>query len=136
VSAHLAWQANIERSFGVELPFPLIADLDQRVSRLYGMIPPNAPSTVTVRTVFFIDDKGIVRALIYYPLSLGRNMDEIIRVVDALQFNQQEGLATPVNWVPGQPAVVPAPTTVEGMRQRLKESGDPNQKEWYYKLRP
>jgi peroxiredoxin (alkyl hydroperoxide reductase subunit C) len=135
VSAHLAWLANIEENFGVRIPFPIIGDLDQKVSRLYGMIPPNAPSTVTVRTVFFIDDKGIVRALIYYPLFLGRNMDEILRVVDGLQFNAREGLALPADWRPGQPAIIPAPATVEGLRQRLAEKNDPNQKTWYYKTK-
>lgn len=135
VSSHLAWQASIEQAFGVKVPFPIIADLGQHVARLYGMIPPSAESTVTVRAVFFIDDQGIVRALIYYPLSLGRNMDEILRVVDALQFNQREGLATPANWTPGEPAVIPAPTTVEGMRERETSSDDPYQKTWYLKLR-
>jgi peroxiredoxin (alkyl hydroperoxide reductase subunit C) len=135
VSSHLAWQASIERAFGVTIPFPIIADLSQQVARTYGMIPPTAESTVTVRTVFFIDDKGIVRALIYYPLSLGRSMDEILRVVDALQFNQREGLSTPANWMPGNPAVVPAPTTVEGLRERERDADDPNQKTWYLKLR-
>jgi peroxiredoxin (alkyl hydroperoxide reductase subunit C) len=135
VSAHLAWLASIEQNFGVQIPFPIIADVDQKVSHLYGMVPPNAATTAAVRSVFFIDDQGIVRALIYYPLSLGRNMDEILRVVDALQFNAREGLATPANWMPGKLAVIPAPTTVEGMRQRLREQDDPNQTTWYYKTK-
>jgi peroxiredoxin (alkyl hydroperoxide reductase subunit C) len=132
VYSHLAWQANIEQNFGIQIPFPVIADLDQKVSRLYGMVPPNATATTTVRTVFFIDDQGVVRALIYYPLSLGRNISEILRVVDALQFNAKEALATPADWTPGQPAVIPAPTTATGMRERL-ETPNQNQKAWYYK---
>ncbi|MGC8489177.1 MAG: peroxiredoxin, partial [Clostridia bacterium] len=134
VQSHIAWTRDMAQ-LGTPIPFPIIADLSQQVARTYGMIPPTAESTVTVRTVFFIDDKGIVRALIYYPLSLGRSMDEILRVVDALQFNQREGLSTPANWMPGNPAVVPAPTTVEGLRERERDADDPNQKTWYLKLR-
>lgn len=134
VYSHLAWQASIEQNFGIKIPFPVIADLDQRVSRLYGMIHPGAASTATVRTVFFIDDKGIVRAMIYYPLSLGRNIDEIVRVVDGLQKNAREGLATPADWRPGEPAVIPAPVTVQGLRERLEQQGSPGQTTWYYKV--
>jgi peroxiredoxin (alkyl hydroperoxide reductase subunit C) len=79
--------------------------------------------------------KGIVRALIYYPLFLGRNMDDIRRVVDGLQLNAREGLALPADWRPGQPAIIPAPATVEGLRQRLRKKDDPKQKTWYYKTK-
>lgn len=132
IYSHLAWQQNIEETFGIKIPFPVIADLDKKVSNLYGMVPSNAEDTRAVRTVFFIDDKGVVRALIYYPLSLGRSIDEILRVVDALQTNSREGLATPANWVPGKPAVIPAPVTTDGMRERMAKKG-PDQKAWYYK---
>jgi peroxiredoxin (alkyl hydroperoxide reductase subunit C) len=117
----------------VQIPFPVIADIDQKVSRLYGMTDVNRGSTTTVRAVFFIDDQGIVRALIYYPLSLGRNIDEMLRVVDGLQINAREGVATPADWTPGQPVVIPAPVTTEGMRQRLREAADDSVKAWYYK---
>lgn len=133
VYSHLAWQQNIEQNFGVKVPFPVIADLDQKVSRLYGMVHPNAASTATVRTVFFIDDKGVVRAMIYYPLSLGRNIDEILRVVDALQTNAREGVATPADWTVGKPAIIPAPVTADGMRDRVNEVQQGGSKTWYYK---
>lgn len=132
VYSHLAWQHNIEENFGIRIPFPVIADLDQKVARLYGMIQANASATTTVRTVFFIDDKGIVRAMIYYPLSLGRNIDEILRVVDGLQANAKEGVATPADWTPGQPAIIPAPVTTEGLRERV-ERPTAGQKTWYYR---
>lgn len=131
--SHLAWQESIERNFGVRIPFPVIADIDQKVSRLYGMTDVNSGATTTVRTVFFIDDKGIVRALIYYPLSLGRNIDELLRVFDGLQTNAREGVATPADWRPGEACIVPAPTTAEGMRQRMQEVSTAGLKAWYYK---
>lgn len=116
----------------MQIPFPVIADLDQKVSRLYGMVAPGASATTTVRTVFFIDDQGIVRALIYYPLNLGRNIDEILRVIDGLQTSAKQGVAIPADWTPGQPAIVPPPATTEEMHKRLKEKGE-NQKDWYYR---
>ena len=96
------------------------------------MVAPGASATTTVRTVFFIDDQGIVRALIYYPLNLGRNIDEILRVVDGLQTSARQGVAIPADWIPGQNAIVPPPTTTDDMRKRLKEK-DNYQKDWYYK---
>lgn len=136
--SHLAWQQNIEQNFGVKIPFPVIADLNTKVSRLYGMIPENAEVTTTVRTVFFIDDKGMVRALIYYPLSLGRNIDEIVRVVDGLQINLKKSIATPADWWPGDEAIIPAPTTADGMRERVRVSEESagHQKAWYYRTTP
>ena len=86
VYSHIAWVRNIEEKLGVKIPFPVIADLDQKVSRLYGMIHQPSSVTATVRCVFFIDPKRTLRAMIYYPLNVGRNFDEILRVVDALQI--------------------------------------------------
>src|SRR5262249_1183363 len=83
VYSHLAWVRNIESNFKVEVKFPVIADLDMKVAQQYGLIHPNASETATVRAVFVIDDKSKVRAVIYYPMSCGRNMDEVLRVVDA-----------------------------------------------------
>ena len=103
------------------------------MARLYGMMDVRQGATTTVRTVFFIDDKGIVRALIYYPLSLGRNIDELLRVIDGLQVNAAEGVATPADWTPGQACIIPAPVTAEGMRERVKEVENDAIKAWYYK---
>jgi len=118
VQAHLAWIDNINSRMNVDVPFPVIADLDMRVSQLYGMIHPGASATATVRCVFFIDPKQIIRAVIYYPMQVGRSMDEILRVVDALQLVDGKAVSTPVDWQPGDPVVVPAPGTVDAMKKR------------------
>ena len=97
IYSHIAWVRNIEHTFGVSIKFPVIADLDQRVARSYGMVHEAVAETAAVRAVFFIDPKGNVRALLYYPLSLGRNIEEIIRVFDALQTADANACATPAN---------------------------------------
>lgn len=130
VYSHLAWIQSIEKNLEVKVNFPVIADLDTKVAQLYGMIHPGASTTATVRAVFFIDPNQVLRALIYYPLTTGRNIDEVLRVVDALQFNSEKGLATPANWKPGDKAIIPAPTTQEGIQKRLKEEGA-EVKDWY-----
>ncbi|MCL6563948.1 MAG: peroxiredoxin [Firmicutes bacterium] len=111
VPSHLAWTRDMQERLGQPVPFPIVADLDMSVSRRYGMIHPGESDTATVRAVFFIDDQGIIRALLYYPLSLGRSVDELLRVIDGLQVAARHRVATPVDWKPGQPVVVPAPTT-------------------------
>ncbi|MEW6045087.1 MAG: peroxiredoxin, partial [Bacillota bacterium] len=85
IYAHLAWIRNIEERLGVRIPFPVIADLSMEVARRYGMIHPQEGSTATVRAVFVIDDRQVLRAMIYYPMSTGCNVDEILRVIDSLQ---------------------------------------------------
>jgi peroxiredoxin (alkyl hydroperoxide reductase subunit C) len=120
VYSHIAWVRNIEEKTGVKIPFPVIADLNKDVASLYGMLMPGESKTETSRCVFFIDPKGILRAMIYYPLSLGRNMQEILRVIDALQTATANGVATPANWVPGDKVIVPAPNTQEGAEERVK----------------
>jgi peroxiredoxin (alkyl hydroperoxide reductase subunit C) len=114
----------------VKVPFPVIADLDMKVASLYGMIHPGASSTATVRAVFIIDDKGIVRAMVYYPLTTGRNMDEILRLIDALQTSDQHKVATPANWRPGDKVIVPPPRTAEDAVERLKKGYEC--KDWYF----
>ena len=90
---------------------------------VYGMIMPGESKTETSRCVFVIDDKGIVRAMLYYPLTTGRNMDEILRLVDALQTTDKHGVATPANWRPGDKVIVPPPKTAEGAEARVKAKG-------------
>jgi peroxiredoxin (alkyl hydroperoxide reductase subunit C) len=121
IYSHLAWIQNIEKNFGVKVPFPIIADLDMKVATLYGMVHPQASSTQAVRAVFFIDEKGILRAMVYYPLSNGRNIQEIIRLLDALQTSDKYGVATPANWTPGEKVIVSPPATQESVEKRLKE---------------
>src|SRR5436190_510798 len=111
IYAHIAWIRNIEQNFGVNIRFPVIADLDTKVAQTFGMIHPGAASTATVRCVFVIDDKGVVRTMIYYPLTNGRNIDEILRVVEALQTTDKNTVSTPANWRPGEKVIIPPPPT-------------------------
>lgn len=121
VSSHIAWARNIQEKTGVKVPFPIIADLSKEVSIKYGMIHPGESKTETIRCVFIIDPDQVVRAILYYPLTTGRNISEILRIIDALQTTDKHGVATPANWQPGEKVIVPAPTTVEGAEERLKE---------------
>ena len=131
VQSHLAWIDSINNRLNVDVPFPVIADLDMRVSRAFGMIHPGASATATVRCVFFIDPKQIIRAIIYYPMQVGRSMNEILRVVDALQTVDGKAVSTPADWNPGDPVVVPAPGTVEAMKKRKGGEEGLDVKEWY-----
>ncbi len=132
IYSHIAWARNIEQNFGVQVKFPVIADLDQKVARAFGMVHEAVSDTAAVRAVFFIDPKGNVRALLYYPLSLGRNIDEILRVFDALQIAEANACATPANWKPGDPVIVPAPITQADAATRVTSSNGYEVKDWYF----
>lgn len=134
IFSHLAWIENIREKMGVKIPFPLVADLDMKVASAYGMIHPGASDTSAVRSVFIIDDKQKVRALVYYPMSAGRNIDEIIRLIDALQTGDKHGVACPVGWRPGDPVVVPAPKTQADLEKRLADQSL-DRKDWYLSLK-
>jgi peroxiredoxin (alkyl hydroperoxide reductase subunit C) len=121
VSSHIAWIRNIEEKLGVKIPFPIIADLNKEVATKYGMIMPGESKTETTRCVFIIDPNGKLRTMIYYPLTTGRNMQEILRVVDALQTTDKYQVATPANWKPGEKVIVPAPNTTSMAEQRVKD---------------
>lgn len=103
---HGAWNADILRTQGQSVNFPMIADGDRKVSTLYGMVHPDADPSVTVRTVFIIDPAKKVRLMMIYPPSTGRNFDEILRVIDSLQLTDAQKVATPVNWKPGDRAII------------------------------
>jgi peroxiredoxin (alkyl hydroperoxide reductase subunit C) len=118
--SHIAWVRAIEQQFKTPIPFPVIADLNKEIATLYGMIMPGESKTETSRCVFVIDPNGILRAMIYYPLTTGRNTDEILRLIDALQITDKHGVATPANWRPGDKVILPPPKTVEGAAERLK----------------
>ena len=111
--SHIAWLRTIKDKIeykgmkDVEVKFPLIEDITMEVAKKYGMIQPGESSTKAVRAVFVIDPKGIIRTIIYYPLSLGRNFDELLRVVTALQTADAFSVATPADWRPGDPVIVP-----------------------------
>ena len=129
VSAHLAWVHAVKEKMGVQIPFPIIADLTMTVSNKYGMIHKGQSSTAAVRTVFFIDDKGILRAMLYYPMQNCRYIPEIIRLVKALQTTDKYNVATPADWQPGDKVVVPSPKNKAEMDKRLTEGYEC--KDWY-----
>lgn len=122
IHAHLGWVNNVREKTGVFFDFPIIADLDMSVSKLYGMLQPNESMTAAVRAVFFIDDKGKIRLIMYYPLNVGRNMDEILRVLQALQFSDKHSVAMPLDWKPGDKVIVPPPKTLDEMNDRLADN--------------
>lgn len=123
VYSHIAWIRDLEEMGGVQVKFPVVADLDQKVSAAYGLVHELASDTAAIRAVFAIDPKGNVRALIYYPMQLGRNIDEIFRVFQALQIADANGVSCPANWRPGQQVIVPAPATVDDAAKRTSGTG-------------
>lgn len=116
--SHLAWIYDIYCRTGIKLPFPIIADRSGQIARKYGMISNDVSTTETVRNVFIIDDKGIVRTIFVYPLNVGRFIPEIIRTVQALQMADCSKGSTVANWMPGQPVIVPAPKTFCELEER------------------
>jgi peroxiredoxin (alkyl hydroperoxide reductase subunit C) len=132
IYSHIAWVRDIEQKFAVKVFFPVIADLDQKVARLYGMVHEAVSDTATVRAVFFIDPKGMIRAIVYYPLSLGRSVDEFIRILDAMQTADANACATPANWKPGEPVIVPAPITQDDAEKRVASANGLDVKDWYF----
>ncbi len=121
IHAHLGWVDNVRRNTGVYFDFPIIADLDMKVSKLYGMLQPNESETAAVRAVFFIDPDKKVRLIMYYPLNVGRNMDEILRALEALQTSDKYKVAMPLDWKKGDKVIVPPPKTLEEMDARLAD---------------
>lgn len=132
VYAHIAWIRNIEQNFSVKVEFPLVADLDQKVAASYGMVHEAASDTSAVRAVFFIDPKGLVRATLYYPQSLGRSIAEILRVFDGLQTADAHACSTPANWVPGKPVMLPPPLSQQDADARVNRPGDLKVTDWYF----
>ena len=106
VDSHARWAKDIEETQGSALNFPLLADADRKVAQLYDMLPADAAATATVRSVFVIDAKGVVRLTLTYPASTGRNFNEILRVIDSLQLTDNAKVATPVNWQHGDDVVI------------------------------
>ncbi len=113
LSDHQKWAADIGETQGTPLNFPLLADPDHKVADLYDMIPPAAENNLTVRSVFFIDPGKKIRLILIYPASVGRNFEEILRIIDALQTSDQCGVATPADWRPGQDCIIPPSVTNE-----------------------
>ncbi|MCW5981481.1 MAG: peroxiredoxin [Bryobacteraceae bacterium] len=136
IHSHLAWLQNMKEKLGVEIPYPMVADIDTKVAQLYGMIHAGTSATATVRAVFVIDPKRVIRAIIYYPMNAGRNIDEVVRVVTALQTADANACATPANWRPGEKVVVPPPKMVNEVQERLSHKGkDYDVKDFYLCLK-
>lgn len=131
IYAHIAWLRTIKEKIeykgmkNVEIMFPLIEDLKMDISKKFGMVQPNASTTQAVRAVFLIDPKAKVRAMLYYPLSNGRNMQEIKRLLLAMQKSDKEQIATPANWQPGDDVIIPPPGSCGVAKERMekKEEG-------------
>ena len=130
--SHLAWLNDIYIKTGIVIPFPIIADRNGTIARKYGMISNDISNTETVRNVFIIDDKGIVRTVLVYPMNVGRNISEIIRIVQSLQMADCSKCSTPANWLPGNPVIVPSPQTFNALQERTKEiEQNNNGMSWY-----
>lgn len=129
--SHVAWMRNIQEKFGVEIKFPIIADLSMAVARAYGMIHPGAADTSAVRATFIIDPNGILRTMVYYPMSNGRSIAEFLRLVQALQTSDANKVATPEGWQPGDKVIVPPPATAEEAQARVSQ-GEYECTDWYF----
>jgi len=137
--SHIAWLRTIKDKIeyrgmkNVEVKFPLIEDITMEVAKKYGMIQPGESSTKAVRAVFVIDPKGIIRVIIYYPLSLGRNFEELYRIVVALQVADAFSVALPADWRPGDPVIVPPPGSCGVAKERMEvKQPDVTCHDWFF----
>ncbi len=121
IHSHLAWVQNVRENTGVYFDFPIIADIDMKVAQLYGMLQPNESETSAVRAVFFIDTFKKIRLIMYYPLNVGRNMNEILRVLEALQTSDKHKVAMPLDWKKGDKVIVGPPKTLNELNERLDD---------------
>lgn len=130
IFAHIAWLRTIKEKIkwngmeNLEIKFPVIEDIKMEVANKFGMISPKESTTQAVRAVFFIDPKGIIRTIMYYPQSLGRNFAEIKRVIQGLQKADAEAIATPANWQPGDDVIIPAPGSCGLAKERVENQND------------
>lgn len=131
VPSHLAWINDIHRATGIEIPFPIISDLNMKVSNIYNMIAPNSSTTQTIRSVFIIDPNQKIRAILQYPMQVGRNTTEILRLLDCLQTCDSKEVVTPANWLPGQATIVPSPKTYNELIQSKTNMMGYNCMDWY-----
>ncbi|MDD4576915.1 MAG: peroxiredoxin [Bacteroidales bacterium] len=135
--SHIAWLRTIKEKIeykgmkNIDVKFPLIEDITMEVATKYGMMMPGESNTKAVRAVFFIDPKGIIRAIIYYPLSLGRNFDELYRALIAMQAADEFGIATPADWSPGDDVIVSPAGTCGGAKDRMADS-ELDCKDWFF----
>ena len=140
--SHIAWLRTIKEKIefkgmkNIEVKFPLIEDVSMEIAKLYGMLQPGESSTKAVRAVFVIDPKGVIRTVIYYPLSLGRNFDEILRVVIALQTADAFSVATPADWRPGDDVIVPTAGSCGVAKERMEGKEDIKCLDWFFCTKP
>lgn len=136
--AHLAWRESIRDRFGVSIDFPILEDVSMQIARRYEMFHPRHASNATVRALFVIDPQARVRAMLLYPSTVGRSVNEILRLVQALQTADRLGVVTPEGWAPGQETVEPPPDTAEATDARREERGNTAYGcvDWYYYKRP
>lgn len=140
--SHIAWLRTIKEKIqykgmkDIEVKFPLIEDITMNVARMYGMIQPGESSTKAVRAVFFVDPKGVIRAIIYYPLSLGRNFDELKRALIALQIADANNVATPADWRPGDDVIVPTAGSCGVAKERMENKLDMTCYDWFFCTKP
>ncbi len=140
--SHIAWLRTIKDKIeykgmkDVEVKFPLIEDITMDVAKKYGMIQPGESNTKAVRAVFFIDPKGIIRAIIYYPLSLGRNFDELYRALIAMQAADEFSIATPADWQPGDDVIVPTAGSCGVAKQRMESKDEMKCYDWFFCTKP
>jgi len=131
-ASHLAWMYNIYCMTRIVVPFPIIADRNGSIARKYGMISNDISNTETVRNIFIIDDKGIVRVILVYPLNIGRFVPEVLRIIEALQLSDCSNTSIPANWLPGQPVIQSSPRTFPLLQERLNEIEENNNgMSWY-----
>jgi alkyl hydroperoxide reductase subunit AhpC len=119
IEDHHGWAPDIGEVTGTPLNFPIVADPDRKVAELYDMIHPGAGDTSTVRSVFIVDPDNVLRLILTYPKSVGRNFDEIVRVIDALQATDKDPIATPADWRPGDRVIVSVGVSTEDAKQRF-----------------
>ena len=129
--SHLAWVYSIYKMTGIQIPFPVVADRSMEIARMYGMLPAGQNATQTVRSVFIIDPDQKIRAILLYPMTNGRNIPEILRLLDALQTSDSDSVVTPANWMPGQPVIVPYPKTYDELLERVKNPMGYSCMDWY-----
>ena len=129
IHSHIALVNAVQEKTGVLFEFPIVADINMSVAKLYGMLQPGESETAAVRAVFIMDPHGKVRLIMYYPLNVGRNMEEIKRSLLALQTSDENKCAMPLNWQPGDKVIVPAPKTIVGLAERKKS--DLEMVDWY-----
>ncbi|MCI2282783.1 peroxiredoxin [Colwellia sp. MSW7] len=130
IFSHIAWVKNIKDNFGVDIQFPIIDDLSMKVANAYGMVQPGASDTSAVRSTFLIDPNGMLRAMVYYPMSNGRSIPEFLRLLKAVQTSDENGVATPEGWKVGDKVIVPPPKTVEEANARASEGFEYT--DWYF----